>query len=82
MAVPSAFVEMLSGGTTGDPKTCHLVLEYDGKSARIEIPVAKAQYDREPGVDVYRRELRRILEALEEVANSSQGIYWPHPSQR
>jgi hypothetical protein len=48
----------------------------------IEIPVTKAQYDKEPGVDVYRRELRRILEALEEVAESPQGIYWPHPSQR
>jgi hypothetical protein len=80
--LPRAYVEALSGDTLDDPSTCHLVLEYEGKVARIEIPVAKPQYDKEPSVDVYRRELQKILEALREVAESPQGIYWPHPSQR
>ena len=75
-----AYVHSLHGGSTGDPERCTLVLEYEGKEAQIEIPVPAPLYDREPGTDAYRRELQKILAALEEVAAWPQGIYWPHRS--
>lgn len=72
-----AYVNFLHGGSSGDPERCTLVLEYDGKEAQIEIPVPKPLYEKEPGTDAYRRELQQILEALQEVAASPQGVYWP-----
>jgi hypothetical protein len=53
-----------------------LVFEYDSGGARIEFPVPKPLYDREPGIDAYRRELKRMLQALAEWERSHETIAW------
>lgn len=58
-----------------------LDLFYGQKQAQIELPVGLPVYDREPGVEVYRRDLLELLEALQAVASPSGRIFWP-PRQR
>jgi len=48
---------------SGDPKPARvtLVVRYDQRQARIELPVTEPLFEREPGTEVYRRELQRLL---------------------
>jgi hypothetical protein len=78
MAGARAYVELLRMSDRFDQaEAVHLVVQYDGKEAHIELPVREPQRDGEPGVDAYRRELAALLQALQEVAASPEGIYWP-----
>jgi hypothetical protein len=82
---PYAFVDALEmGNVSSEPRAARvtLVLCYDQKQARIELPVAEPLFETEPGTEVYRRELQRLLAALQEVAASPQGIRWPTPRDR
>jgi hypothetical protein len=63
-------------------RTVTLLLSYEGKEAQIVIPVAEPRFDREPGVETYRRELQQILAALQEAIASPEGIRWPYHPQR
>jgi hypothetical protein len=60
------------------PGLVRLRVEYDGKEGHIEVPVAEPQYDREPSVHAYRRELLEMLSAIDEWVGSSEDIAWPH----
>jgi len=75
-----AYVELIRMKSEGqnEAEAVHLVVQYDGKEARLEIPAGAPLFEREPGVDVYRRELADLISALHEVADSPEGIYWPH----
>lgn len=73
----SAFVDTLHVDGTNRPTECTLVLQYEGKEARLTIPVGEPLFDREPGVEVYRREVIEVIAALQEVVDSPQGIRWP-----
>lgn len=70
------YVDTLHNGTEGESVT--LCVQYAGKEARIEIPRPAPLFDREPGVDAYRRELQALLDALEEWERSQTAIEWPH----
>ena len=52
----------------------HLQVHYGQKQAQIELPVGAALFDREPAVEVYRRDLHELMEALEEALASPQGV--------
>ena len=79
-AKPHAYVEGLSRESL-DPNAqaeyVTLHLHYGQKQARIELPVGEPLFEKEPGTEVYRRDLAEMLEALQEVAASPQGISWP-----
>lgn len=77
---PYAYVEGLNFDTIdADAKPNHLILHvhYGQKQAQIELPVGELQHAQEPGTEVYRRDLAELLEALQEVVASPQGILWP-----
>lgn len=78
-----AYVEMIrTDHKTSKAEAIHLVVQYDGKEARLEIPAGEPLFEREPGLDVYRRELVDLISALHEVAETPGGIYWPHHLER
>jgi hypothetical protein len=66
------YVDSLQNGTGGEYVT--LGIQYAGKQAHIEIPRPKPLFDREPGVDGYRRGLQELLDALEEWIRSNAAI--------
>ncbi len=74
----SAYVDNLSGPSNDEAESVTLVVRYDGKEARLEIPVGAPLFDREPGVEAYRREVIEVIAALQEVVNSPEGIQWPY----
>jgi hypothetical protein len=47
------------------PARLTLAVEYDGKTASIELPIPSPTYDGESKLDAYRRELRALLNALD-----------------
>ena len=55
-----------------------LDVRYGQKQAQIELPVGAAQFEREPGVEVYRRDLQELIAALQAAAASPTGILWPY----
>lgn len=54
-----------------------LLVKFGAKEARIEIPIGRPAFDREPGVEVYRRDLHELLEALSAWQASHGAITWP-----
>lgn len=65
---------------SGEPDRVVLLVTYADKEARIELPEASPSFDREPGEEIYRREVRELARALLEAADAPQGIRWPyHP---
>ena len=71
------YVELLHGPREA-PERITLNVRYADKEARIELPVPKPLFDREPGVEAYRRELHQLLEALGGWEASDEAIAW-HP---
>jgi hypothetical protein len=69
-------VESLSG--SDHEKRAHLLVKYGAKEARLEIPVGAPLFDREPGVESYRRELLELLEVLWGWKDLHEDILWPH----
>lgn len=75
MSVTSIHVEALAG-STGQPERVTLNVRYGDKECRLELPVPAPLFDREPGVEAYRRALLELLEALEEWEASHAEIAW------
>ena len=73
-----AYIDSFHGGTAGEPERCTLTLEYDGKEARLEIPVPEPLSSQESAIDAYRREVSKVIAALQEAVDSPQGIDWPY----
>jgi hypothetical protein len=77
------FVEGLSNsGSREDVQSeknlrVRLHVQYGQKEAQIELPVGAPLFEREPGTEVYRRDLQELIEALEAAVVSPQGILWP-----
>ena len=77
---PYAYIDGLERASldpNAKPAYVTLHVHYGQKQARIELPVGEPQFETEPGVAVYRRDLLEMLEALQEVVASPQGILWP-----
>ena len=55
-----------------------LLVAYGGKAARITLPVPEPLFDREPGVETYRRELHSLLAELEAWVVGNGEITWLH----
>ena len=85
MVKSACYIEGIEkGGTSPDAKPVSVILrvEYGQKQARIELPAGEPLFDQEPANEVYRRALSELLQALQEVATSSQGVQWPHRYQK
>jgi hypothetical protein len=58
-----------------------LVVSYEGKEARIELPVPEPLFDREPRIEAARRGLLDLLGALEAWERSHASIEWHSQSR-
>jgi hypothetical protein len=58
-----------------------ILLAYDDKEARIQLPEGKPVFDREPNIEGIWRELHQMLTALEQVEQSPEGIRSRPPSR-
>jgi hypothetical protein len=76
------YVEGYYGGPPSDqPKRVTLCVKYAETLARIELPVIAPEFDREPGVDVYRRQIHGLIEALQEWASLHGEVSWRDPQR-
>ena len=65
----------------GANQRVHLDVQYGEKQAQIELPVGPALFEREPGTEVFRRDLQELIGALEKAVASPNSILWgPHRS--
>ena len=85
---PRAYIDMLGedGGavsvTSGDPSKVRVHLElhygpYGEKRASIEIPGGTVAQAGESGAEAHRRSLQEVMDALNKVAATKDGILWP-----
>jgi hypothetical protein len=75
MPPASIYVEVLNR-SKDEPERVTLNVRYADKEARIELPVPAPLFEREPGVEAYRRELLALIEALGEWEGSRGEIAW------
>lgn len=54
----------------------HLVIFYEGRQALLALPVETGLNAGEPGTKLCRRELSMLANALTELAQSNNGIFW------
>jgi hypothetical protein len=79
MAKAQIHVEGFHGGTHEKPEFLTLFVQYAETSVRIELPVIEPLYAREPGVEVYRRQMHDLIAALQEWELSLEPISWRDP---
>jgi hypothetical protein len=69
------YVERVSNPDHDINRRAVLLVLYDGKSARIEMPVAKSQSDLETQEEVCRRELHSLMDALVRMRKINRKVY-------
>jgi hypothetical protein len=69
------YVEGVSNSDHDMNRRAVLLFLYDGKSARIEMPVAKPQSDQETQEEICRRELHSLMDALVRMSKIDRKVY-------
>jgi hypothetical protein len=76
MVKPFIIAESLSGSDDKKDRVT-LLVKYAAKEVRIDMPIA-THFDREPGVEVYRRSLLELVQALNQWQTAREEISWPN----
>lgn len=67
------YVDRMTGEADG-PLGIEVTIEYDQKTARLQLEASGPLSDREPVPDLIRQEFRRIVDAVRETELSQSGL--------